>query len=140
MTLITPSKLSASLKSISLIRALGYFALNATPCTIPETFKSSTYSPKPKVLSSASILPNPSPIKPLQLTSGTSFFSLIISAAINIPSSILAYPVHLQILPINAFLTSSFEGFKVLLNNPTELITIPGIQKPHCTAPTFVNA
>src|SRR5699024_3105872 len=63
-----------------------------------------------------------------------------IFAANKIASSIFLYPVHLQILPLIAFFTSSIDGFGLESINAFAHIIIPGVQKPHCTAPALAKA
>ncbi len=67
-------------------------------------------------------------------------FSLSILAACFTASTIFTYPVHLHMFPLKAFLISASVGSGFTSSNALELMTIPGMQNPHCTAPAFVNA
>ena len=96
---------------------------------------SSTYFPVPRTFSSASTRLNLRVMPPSSSAPGTSRFSRKKSAAMRMASSIFLYPVQRQILPWMAFFTSCLEGFKFTSSRDLAEMIMPGIQKPHCTAP-----
>ena len=53
---------------------------------------------------------------------------------------IFTYPVQRQMLLRMAKAASSRVGFKFLSSRALAEITIPGMQKPHCTAPARPKA
>ena len=61
-------------------------------------------------------------------------------AASKIASMIFTYPVQRQILLRMANAASSRVGFGFVSSSPLAEITMPGMQKPHCTAPALPNA
>ena len=58
-----------------------------------------------------------------------------LSPAAAIACIILFYPVHRQTLPSSAFFISESVGLGVSLSRAVMVNTMPGVQKPHCTAP-----
>ena len=50
-------------------------------------------------------------------------------------STIWRYPVHRQMSVRIALVTSSRVGSGTLSSRALEAMTMPGVQKPHCTAP-----
>ncbi len=75
----------------------------------------------------------------VEINSSSSSF-LIASLATIIESIIFLYPVHLQRLGVNAFSISPRLGSAFRLMSASACITIPGIQKPHCTPPALTKA
>src|SRR6266487_2263937 len=67
-------------------------------------------------------------------------YTLIISAALRTAATGLTYPVHLQILPASAALTSSSSGCGCSCKKAYVLMIKPGVQYPHCAAPSSANA
>ena len=63
-----------------------------------------------------------------------------IAAASRMPSMIFLYPVQRQTLPRMATLTWSSVGSGTLWTRAAPAMTMPGMQKPHCTAPTAPKA
>ena len=120
--------------------ALGYLLRTAPPNIMPSILISSTYSAVPKTFFTASTLKRLSPINPLEISPSISTFSLNIFADSKIACSIFFFFFHLNILFLIAFFTSDNVGLRLTSSKAFALITIPGIQKPHCTAPTFANA
>ena len=140
-TPITPGRASALVVSILRTLALGNLLLIADPTFISSKIMSSTYSPMPRTLSWASILINSSPTLTLSFSSVViSILPFMISEASLIPSMIFTYPVHLQIFCLMPAFISSLLGFGFFLIIAAPLITIPGIQKPHWTAPALEKA
>ena len=134
----TPGSASAFSQWMSITLARGYFERTADAYTIPSISTSSGYSPYPSTFSLTS---RRKAFFPTPYTSPFSRFASIfssprrIAAASWIPSMIFLYPVQRQIFPFSAVLISSSVGSGTRSIKAFPAITIPGMQKPHCTEP-----
>ena len=62
------------------------------------------------------------------------------AAASEMPSMIFLYPVQRHTFAADGLFDLVLGGVGHVVDQPAPAITMPGMQKPHCTAPTAPNA